>query len=97
MVVSSEVKWPRMRFTLTRHAREEMERRAIPEDTVKEVLERPQQIAPGYGGKKVYQSKVNLGGGAVFLVRVIVAAETDPAVVVTVYKTGKIEKYWRSQ
>lgn len=74
-----------------------MERRAIPEHTVKEVLERPQQIVPGYEGKKIHQSKVDFGGGAVFLVGVVVAAETDPAVVVTVYKTRKIEKYWRSQ
>jgi hypothetical protein len=31
-----------------------------------------------------------------FLLRVIVDDGVDPAVVVTVYRTTKIEKYWKS-
>jgi hypothetical protein len=30
-----------------------------------------------------------------FLLRAIVADNVDPAVVVTVYRTSKISKYWR--
>jgi len=32
-----------------------------------------------------------------YLVRVVVAMGKDPPVVVTVYRTSKVEKYWRSQ
>jgi hypothetical protein len=34
-------------------------------------------------------------GGKMFLLRAIVDKSVDPAVVVTAYRTGKIEKYWR--
>lgn len=47
------------------------------------------------GGKKIYQSQVRFGGSKLFLLRAIVNDAVDPAVVVTVYRTGKIEKYWR--
>jgi len=46
--------------------------------------------------KKAYQSQLDFGGGRVFLLRVIVDDTIDPAVVVTVYRTKKIAKYWKS-
>lgn len=30
-----------------------------------------------------------------YLVRAIIATDKEPAVLVTVYRTSKIEKYWR--
>jgi hypothetical protein len=36
---------------------------------------------------------VDLGHGKIYLLRVVVAEDEDPAVVVTVYRTSKIEKY----
>jgi hypothetical protein len=47
------------------------------------------------GGKKIYQSKVEFQEGKTFLVRVFVAEEGDIPVVVTVYRTSKVQKYWR--
>jgi hypothetical protein len=35
-------------------------------------------------------------GGKMFLVRVIIDTAFDPAVVVTVYRTTKVQKYWRT-
>jgi hypothetical protein len=32
-----------------------------------------------------------------YLVRAVVAMDKDPPVVVTVYRTSKVEKYWRPQ
>jgi len=32
-----------------------------------------------------------------YLLRAVVATEKEPPVVVTVYRTGKIEKYWRQE
>ena len=50
---------------------------------------------PERGNKKVYQSQLDFGSGKVFLLRAIVDDTVDPAVVVTVYRTSKIGKYWR--
>ena len=84
-----------MKFKISRHAKEEMRRRAIPVDLVNKVLENPQQVVPGQGSKKVYQSKLDFGKGRIFLLRVVIAEIKDQAIVVTVYKTSKIDKYWR--
>ena len=84
-----------MRCRLSTHAKEEIERRKIPQAWVESVLERPDQVVPERGVLKVYQSKWDIGG-RIFLVRVIVDDGVDPAVVVTVYRTTKIEKYWKN-
>ncbi len=41
------------------------------------------------------QSQIRSEDGRLFLVRVIVNPQLDPAVVVTVYRTSKIEKYFK--
>jgi hypothetical protein len=83
-----------MRFRLSRHAKEEMQRRAIPLSLVESLFQQPQQILSERGGKKAYQSQLDFGGGRIFLLRAIVDDSVDPAVVVTVYRTSKISKYW---
>lgn len=82
-----------MNFKLSGHAEKELERRKIPRAYADAVLNDPQQIVPESEGKKAYQSKLDFSG-KVYLVRAIVK-ENDPAMVVTVYRTSKIEKYWR--
>ena len=84
----------RLNFKLSRHVREEMERRSIPLTMLESVLENPQQVLPERGGKKAYQSQLDFGGGKIFLLRAIVDETVDPAMVVTVYRTSKISKYW---
>ena len=73
-----------------------MERRQIPLEVLEAVLEHPEQIVEEHGGKKVYQSRVELGG-RLYLLRAIVNDKIDPATVVTVYRTSKLAKYWRLQ
>jgi hypothetical protein len=58
------------------------------------VLDSPQQILLEREGRKVYQSKLEFGNGKIFLLRVILADDVEPKVVITVYRTSKIEKYW---
>ena len=82
-------------FSLSRHALEEMERRQIPRAFVENVLANPEQVIPVHGGKVSYQSRIDFGEVKIFLLRVIVNESVHPAVVVTVYRTSKIEKYWR--
>jgi len=40
---------------------------------------------------------MDFGKGKIFLLRVVVVDSVEPAVVVTVYRTSKINKYWRSE
>ena len=41
-------------------------------------------------------AKVDFGEGKIFLIRAIVDDTIIPATVVTVYRTSKIAKYWRT-
>ncbi|MBF2004696.1 MAG: DUF4258 domain-containing protein [Chlorogloeopsis fritschii C42_A2020_084] len=72
-----------------------MERRRISLSLVESVLDNPQQIVPEKEGRKAYQSQVDFGDGKINLLCVLVADDVDPKVVITVYRTSKIEKYWR--
>lgn len=84
-----------MNFRYSRHAEHELELRRIPRAMADEVLRNPEQVVPERAQKKVYQAKVDFGGGRIFLLRVIVDDTVNPAIVVTVYRTRKIGKYWR--
>ncbi|PYV21778.1 MAG: hypothetical protein DMG24_18635 [Acidobacteria bacterium] len=82
-----------MKYRLSEHARQEIERRGIPLALLETVLEKPDQVVPERGVAKAYQSKCEIRG-KMFLLRVIVDDSVAPAVVVTAYRTTKIEKYW---
>lgn len=82
-------------FSYSRHALEEMARRGLPQALVDTVLQNPQQIVSEQHGRVAYQSQIDFGDGRIFLLRAIVVDSLDPTVVVTVYRTSKISKYWR--
>ncbi len=69
-----------------------MERRNIPRSILETVLNSPEQILESGEKRKVYQSRIDFSG-KLYLVRVIMEPD-DPAIVVTVYRTSKVEKYW---
>ncbi len=82
-----------MRYRVSDHARQEIERRRIPLALLEGVLEKPNQAVPERGNTRAYQSTVEISG-KMFLLRIIVDDSVDPAVVVTAYRTTKVEKYW---
>jgi hypothetical protein len=84
-----------VKYLLSRHAEEEMVRRQIPPEWLASVLENPQQRLPQSGGKQILQSRLAAGNGRMYLLRAVVAIDKEPPAVVTVYRTSKIEKYWR--
>ncbi len=53
-----------MAFRLSRHARDEMARRGIPQHMVDDVLANPQLVIDLPDGKKAYQSQVDFGAAA---------------------------------
>lgn len=66
------------------HAREEMARREIPLEVVKEVLDNPEQVLPEHGGLLARRGVVTMRGKR-YRVRVVVAERPDATVVITVY------------
>jgi len=84
-----------MSFILSNHAEQERQRRGISLELVHSILNHPQQIVNEKYGRKAYQSQIDLRGKR-FLLRAIVADNVDPAVVITVYLTSQISKYWRT-
>jgi hypothetical protein len=84
-------------FRLTPHAQEEAERRAIPRHLLEAVLNSPEQVVQAAKGRKAYQSRLDFGGGRIYLVRVIVDESTKPPSLITAYRTSKIAKYWRGE
>lgn len=79
-------------YTVTDHASQEALRRGIPLEVLNSVIESPDQIVDTYQNRKVYQSRVNINGKR-YLVRAIVESSA-PLIVITVYRTSKIDKYW---
>jgi hypothetical protein len=86
---------PIERHTITPHAQFEMRRRGIDAETVEYVLSAPEQRIPVRAGRDVLQSRLAFGG-VTYLIRVFVDIDCVPAEVVTVYRTSKIDKYWRA-
>jgi uncharacterized protein DUF4258 len=85
-----------MKFELSRHARQELQRRSVPIKLLESVLNNPQQIIQQPDGKKVYQSQLDFGDGKILLLRAVVVELNELNLVVTVYRTKKISKYWRT-
>lgn len=60
------------------------------------LLRNPEQTVALPNRRRVLQSRVALEG-KMYLVRVIVAAQDEGQLVVTVYRTSKLAKYWRKE
>ena len=84
-----------MNYELSAHVQREMERRRIPLAIVEAVLASPGQRVAEQGDVVCYQSKVEINH-RLYLVRAMVNETAKPAKVVTVYRTSKISKYWRT-
>ena len=84
-----------MKYELSSHVQQEMERRGIPLAVVESVMVAPGQKVPEHGDVVCYQSKAEINQRP-YLVRVMVNEAVTPMKVVTVYRTSKIRKYWQS-
>ena len=87
-----------MDFVFSKHACEQMSRRGISYETVLKVVSQPDQIIADTNEPTlvIYQSLINVDD-QMFLLRVFVNRDKHPNVIVTVYKTTKISKYYESK
>ncbi len=81
-----------MLFDISKHARDQLQLRGIKESTVLEILNNPGQIIV-QDDKTLYQSIITEFGKS-YLIRIFVNHIKVPNLVITAYKTSKIEKYY---
>lgn len=80
---------------LSPHARVELARRGITEAEVRAALESPGRQAEVRPGRVVLTTLHESDpGGRAYVLRVFVDIDRSPPVVVTVYRSSKIGKYW---
>lgn len=77
-------------------AKKKMERRGVPEEWVTETINYPAQIVEGYGGRNVAQKKYIVKDKQ-YLLRVVYEEGEEVNVVVTVYLTSQVERYWKGE
>ncbi len=84
-----------MKFDFSKHAIEQMELREIDIDVAKRILIKPDQIIEELD-KRIYQS-ISLINDKPCLIRIFVNKLKIPNLVITVYKTSKISKYYEGE
>lgn len=95
-IVGARFTGVRVNIIITDHAKFEAGRKNIPEEHIRSVIENPQQKLPSKKGRVIVQSKYNdEGEGKKMILRVIGTASAEEFKVITVYKTSKIDKYWK--
>jgi len=86
------------RVILTSHARFEAKRRAISTKLIRKVASKPEQLIKGRKKKWIAQSKYfDELEQQTMLLRVIFEETKDVRKIITVYKTSKIDKYWKKE
>jgi len=84
-----------MTYVFSQHALDQMKARAISEETVESILVNPDQIMT-HEDLTVFQG-LEKRDKTFFLIRVFVNMRKTPNVVVTVYRTSKIDKYYENK
>ena len=77
----------------SKHALEQMQLRGISIVIAENILQSPQQII-NEDGKRIFQSIVNFENEGEYLVRIFVNTIKEPNLVITAYRTSKIDKYY---
>ncbi len=85
-----------MNFEFSKHALEQMIIRDVSKDIVMKVLENPDEIKQE-DGMSIYQSIIPYLDEGNYLIRVFVNSNKIPNLIVPVYKTSKISKYYEGK
>ena len=83
-------------YIFSKHALEKIEERMIPMHIVLDVMNSLEHIVVEEE-MVIHQAIVNFEGEGEYLVRVFVNTIKQPPVVITVYKTSKLDKYYESK
>ncbi len=83
-----------MEIRLTDHAKKQLAYRDVSQNQVIAIALSPEQIIEESDVPSIAQSRV-IEDGKTYLIRVAFRDEADVRVVITVYKTSKVKKYWQ--
>lgn len=86
-----------MEYRISRHAEDELIIRDIPRAWLERAMQEPDQVVRSANGPTVFQSRTERFDDARkgLLLRAVVDERASPALVITVYLTSKVEKYWQ--
>ena len=83
---------------ISAYAKFQMKRRRISEDVLDTILKGPEQVIDSISGRKILQSRFSFsekGDTKQYLIRVVMDSRAEIPKVVTVYRTSRVDKYWR--
>lgn len=83
-------------YIFSKHALEKIEERGIPMHVVLSVINNLDNLIIGEE-MAIHQAIVNFEGEGEYLVRVFVNVVKQPPLIVTVYRTSKLDKYYESK
>ncbi|HWQ37428.1 DUF4258 domain-containing protein [Nitrospira calida] len=85
------------RVVMSAHARWRAQRRGVEEATVIEIATVPEQVMAVRPGREIRQARRgDPKSGREYVVRVVVDTGAETDTVVTVYRSSKLDKYWRT-
>lgn len=86
-----------MDIVITNHAKFEAQRRQVDLELVSDTARNPQQKVPSQKNRIICQRKYyDKIGGKEMLLRVITEQSGTMIKVISVYRTSKVDKYWRT-
>jgi hypothetical protein len=78
------------------HAERKLLQRGIARETVLEVVRRPHQRVEGHSGRWIYQSRIqDLSETGETLLRVVVEEAEGKILILTIYSTSQVDRYWQ--
>lgn len=80
-------------IVLSPHAHRQLAERGLAKKEVTRTVEQPEQLIPN-GNRLIAQRRITHAEG-LYLLRVIYEEDAEQIIVVTVYQTSKVNKYWR--
>ena len=82
-----------MEIIFENHAESQIKERNLDESKIEETLLNPDQVITSKKNRKIAQ-KIFRTGRIKFLMRVIYVIENSDFIVISAYRTTRIEKYW---
>jgi hypothetical protein len=84
----------KMNVIFSNHALEQMKLRGISKESIQKILNNPGQISK-FEKLTIYQG-LEIISDKKFLIRIFINTFKNPPLIVTVYRTSKIDKYYES-
>jgi hypothetical protein len=85
-----------MEFIISKHAKEQIEAREIPISCLLAVSKKPDQTYKSLLMEQFVNQRLHFGEKT-YLLRVFIDFQKNPPVIISVYRTSNIKKYWRKK